>query len=528
MSFTRRPPAALFAIAVTTAAIVNLPLVYLFVRAVEGGWARYFEHVLSPGTMRLLIETILLVAGVVPLTLGLAVPMAWLVSRTDLPWRRGWAVLCALPLVFRSYVAAFALVAVFGPRGFVRTWLSPFGIDALPDIAYGYSGAVLSLGLFTYPYIYLPLVALLRNLDPALEESARTLGASRWSAFRRVILPQLRAPIYGGSLLVVLYAISDFGAVSIVRYNTLTLGIFSAYGTLFDRSVAAAISTVLVLLTLTFLLAQARLMRRTYASRTRAGRQWRPAPLGKWKLPSQLALGALTLLTVGTPTGVSVFWGIRALVEGNPLSADGFSAFRSVSVAAAAAVIAVVLAVPVSVIAVRHPGRFSRATERLTYSGNALPGLVVALAMVFLVTRYAAPVYQTVGILIAAYVIRFLPEAVTSIHATLSDIAPAFEEAARSLGRTPLQVLRELTLPMIRPGLLAGAGLVFLTTMKELPVTLILRPIGFETLATRIWTAADEGVFSEAALPSLLLLLASVGPVYLLIIRPLLSDKEVA
>jgi iron(III) transport system permease protein len=194
-------------------------------------------------------------------------------------------------------------------------------------------------------------------------------------------------------------------------------------------------------------------------------------------------------------------------------------------VSAAAAVVAVAASIPVAVWAVRYPSRVARVIARLSYSGYALPGLVIALSLVFLVTRHFRGMYQTLGLLIVAYCIRFLPEALSATRSALAAVAPAFEEAARSLGDGTWRVLRAITLPLIRSGLLAGAGLVFLTSMKELPATLILRPIGFETLATRIWSAASEGVFSEAAAPSLMLLVASAVPVWMLIIRPALSGR---
>jgi iron(III) transport system permease protein len=522
----RRSPLFLALPALATVVAVNLPLIYLFVRAGGSENRSYLQLVFSRDTGLLLVETLLLVAGVIALALAIALPTAWVVARTDLPARRFWAVVGALPLVFPSYVAAFSLVAVLGPRGFVQGWLEPLGVGRLPDLAYGYSGALLALALFTYPYIYIPLVAALRGLDPALEESSRTLGADGWTTFRRIVVPQLRPAMIAGSLLVALYTLSDFGAVSIVRYNTMTLGIFNAYAGLFDRSVAAALATVLVLLAGGLVLLENRLVATSRASRTRAAR---PAPLtalGAWKWPSIAGLSLVALLAVVLPTGVALFWGLRAVAAGNPLGTAWSSTWNSLGVSLAAALCTVVLALPIAAWAVRYPQPLSRIAERLSYMGNALPGLVIALSVVFFATRFAMGLYQTLALLIAAYAIRFLPQAVATLRTSLATLSPLFEEAARSLGRGPLGVLTSLTLPLIRPGLLAGLGLVFLTTMKELPATLILRPTGFDTLATRIWTAASEGIYSEAALPSLLLLAVTALPVHLLFIRPMLAERS--
>ena len=163
------------------------------------------------------------------------------------------------------------------------------------------------------------------------------------------------------------------------------------------------------------------------------------------------------------------------------------------------------------------------AVERLTFAGYALPGIVVALALVVASTRLARPLYQTATLLVGAYVIRFLPEATAATRSALASLSPVFEEAARSLGSSRFDVMRRITVPLIRPGLLAGGGLVFLTAMKELPATLILRPTGFDTLATRIWSESAVAAWSGAARPALLLLIASVVPLWLLVIRPLIG-----
>ena len=517
-----RPP-AFAALAVGTAVLVALPLIYILIRSLEGGFGRWAEVALSAATLKLVTQTLALAGGALALSLVVAVPAAWLVARTDLPWRRGWAVLAALPLVFPSYVAAFAWVAVFKGTGYLSEAVPAL---SLPWLAYGYGGAVAVLGLFTYPYLYLLMVASLRDLDPALEESSRALGAGRWRTFFQAVLPQVRPALYGGGLLVVLYTLSDFGAVSIVRYNTFTLSIFHAYQGLFDRTVAATLATVLVALSLGFLLLEARLSGRLRSGSGRRARRFRRVALGSWRGPALAFFGVLTTLTVGLPLAVVVGWGFRAAAAG--LGADlgrvASAALGSGGVALAAALVAVALAVPVAAWAVRYGTPAARLTERVSSLGYALPGLVIALSLVFFASRWARPLYQSLALLVAAYVLRFLPEALAAARASLKALPPSFEEAARSLGRSRWSVLTTLTVPLVRRGLLAGGGLVFLTSMKELPATLLLRPIGFETLATRVWSTASEGIYSQAALPALLLVLASAAPVYFLVVRPAISE----
>lgn len=525
---SRRPLVPLLALPVVLAALlVNLPLLYLFLRAGQRGSGFYLRTVLAPGTLVLLRETLLLVAGVVAFSLVLALPLAWLVVRTDLPGRRVWAVLVALPLAVPSYVAALSLIALLGPRGVVQGWLQqPFGVSRLPELCYGYRGALLALGLFTYPYIYLPAVAGLRALDPALEECSRSLGRGPRATLFKIVLPQLRAPLSAGALLVALYTLSDFGAVSLVRYNTLTLGIYNAYTGLFDRTVAACLATVLVFATGALVIAQGRLLRSARPTRNRPSRPFKPTPLGRFKWPCLALLGTTVSCTVGIPAALIAFWGMRAAVQGQQLQLAWGAARNALITSALAALACAALALPLASGARSRQGRIYRLAERLSYSGSALPGLITGLALVFIVTRALPMLYQSVGLVILAYVIRFLPEAVATVKASFAGLAPVFEEAARSLGRGPLAALATVVFPLIRPGLLAGAGLVFLTSMKELPATLILRPAGYETLATRIWGACAEGAYSEAALPSLLLLVACAAPVYLLIIRPMLAERS--
>ncbi len=516
----------LAAVALATALAVSAPLVYVVIRAAGAGPERLWSTIASPATLGLLARTVALVGGVVATAVAIALPAAWLVTRTDLPARRLWAVLGALPLVFPSYVAALALVATLGPRGYVTLWIEAWTPLRIGGLIYGYTGALLALALFTYPYVYLLLVAALRDLDPALEESSRGLGAGRWRTFARVVLPQLRPALYGGSLLVALYTVSDFGAVSITRFSTFTLAIYNAYRALFDRSLAAALSLVLVGLAVGLIGVEGLLVRRLPPHRLRPSRAAARRRLGRWKWPALLGLGGLASVNLALPLGVLIFWGVRAVRLGNPLGSTWQPALASLGVSLAAALAAVALSIPLALWAVRHPSPLARAAERLSRAGFALPGIVIALSLVFFVTRYLLPLYQTLALLVAAYVIRFLPESLAATRAAVASVSTRFEEAARSLGESQLGALRRLTLPLLRPGLLAGAGLVFLTAMKELPATLILRPTGFETLATRIWSTAAEGIYSQAALPGLVLVAISLLPTYLLVIRPALAPRS--
>jgi iron(III) transport system permease protein len=396
----------------------------------------------------------------------------------------------------------------------------PFGLERLPEI-YGFPGAMLTITLVSFPYVLLALQASMRGLDPCLEEASRSLGRGPWDTFRRVTLPHLRPAIAAGALLVALYSLRDFGAVSLLRYETFTWAIYLQYQTSFDRMAAAALSMVLVVLAVVILFIEVRTRGRARYHRSTGGVARPPAytGLGRWRWPALGFCALVVLLSLIMPISVLGYWLLRGVSAGELLRLALSSALNSGYISGLAAIVTAAAALPVGILVVRYSGHISGLLERATYVGFALPGIVIALALVFFGANYATPIYQTVGLLIFAYVILFLPQAVGSIRSSLLQVSSRVEEAARSLGGTPLRVLVTVTLPLVRPGILAGAALVFLTTMKELPATLLLSPIGFKTLATSIWSATSEAFFARAAVPALLLILVSSVPMAFLVIR---------
>jgi iron(III) transport system permease protein len=504
----RKAPLSLLLPACVTVALLLLPLVYLVVRAAGGG-GRGWRVLTRENTLELIFSTGLLVLGVTFASVTIGVSVAWLTTRTDLPGRRLWAVGAALPLVIPSYVAAFCLLGAFGPRGLLQQLL---GVERLPEV-YGYWGALAALTLSTYPYVLLLVSAALRNLDPSLEEAARGLGRTPFSVFRSVTLPALRPAIGAGALLVALYSLSDFGVVSLMRYDALTRAIYLQYKSLFDRTPAAVLALVLVALTALVLLLESRWRRRVSRSGPGAARQARPHRLGRWRWAALAYCASVVGAFLAVPAAVLVYWLARGLDRAElPLR----EAANSLTASALAAVVAALAALPVALVATRYPSRLTNALERLSFAGNALPGIVIALSLVFFAANYASPLYQTLALLVFAYVVRFLPQALAGVESSLASVGPRVEEAARALGRGPLAAALTVTVPLVRSGILAGAALVFLSAMKELPATLLLRPIGFDTLATEIWKLTSVGSYSRAAVPALLLIAVSAPFVYLL------------
>jgi len=485
-----------------------LPIAYLVVLA--GSSEDALALVLRDRTIGVLARTLLLAATVTGASVLIGLPIAWLTTRSDLPARRWWTILAVLPLVVPSYVGGYAVVAAFGPRGALQSLLQPLGVSRLPEL-YGFPGAALTLTLFSFPYVVLSVRGALLRLDPAYEEVSRSLGRGPWRTFWSVTIPQLRPAIAAGALLVALYSLADFGAVSLLQFDSFTRAIYVQYRASFDPTLAAVLALMLVACTAGVLLAESRLRGRARYHRSGAGAR-RPATvvrLGAWRWPALALCLVVVGLAVVVPIGTIVFWLLRGAAAGEPLNFVWDAALNSIIASILAAVLAVLASIPVAVLAVRHRGWLGALAERATYAGFALPGIVIGLAFVFVAARYLPAIYQTLPLLILAYLVRFTPEAVGITRASLLQVSPRIEEVARTLGRRPAAVLREVTLPIIRPGLAAGAALVFLTAMKELPTTILLAPTGFDTLAVRIWSATSEGFFARAAAPALLMVIVA-------------------
>jgi iron(III) transport system permease protein len=306
-----------------------------------------------------------------------------------------------------------------------------------------------------------------------------------------------------------------------MRYDSLTRAVYLQYRSLFDRTPAAILGLVLVLLTALVLVFELRTRGKGALYRSAPGVARSPAQvgLGRWRWPAAAFCSLVVGIGLVVPLVVLGYWLERAVSLGGPLAVGWEPVVNSLFASLAAAAICVAAAAPVAFLAVRWPRPWTRALERLAYAGNALPGIVIALSLVFFAANYASPVYQTLGLLLVAYAIRFFPQGVAGAHSAILRVDPHLEDAARGLGRRPLGVFTSVTGPLVAPGFLAGAALVFLSTMKELPATLLLRPIGFETLATEIWSATTVGGYSRAALPALLLIALSVPFVYVLSVR---------
>ena len=497
--------------ALLIAAISLLPVAYLLVR--EGmDIGRLRTLLSSPTTNALIRNTALLSFWVTLSCVVVGVSLAVLVVFVNLPGRRIWMVLFTLPLGIPAFVSTYTWVALgyrFAPSS---------------TFIYGLRGAVIVLTLALYPYVYLPTVAALRGLDTSQEGVARALGRGPFRTFFEITLPQLRVPIGSGALIIALHMLAEYGALELLRFRTLTTAIVQRATVLGSLDSARALSIVLTFGAIILLTADTMFFRKTGrplrvgsgVGQTRT--LWQP---GRWSIPLLLVSTA----TIAIALGVPLYGMARGLydISIGPASVDwgalGDVTWNTTRYALATAALVTVAALPVSLLVVRYPGRTALFAERATWVAHSLPGVVVSLGLVFFAVRWLHPFYQSSALLVVGYAILYLPIAVGAQQVGISQASVTFDNIARTLGRSPLAVFFSVTLPIALPGILAGIMLVVLNVGKELTMTLLLRPTGTHTLATKLWSTTNGEVldFTSAAPYAITMILLTAAPTYLLI-----------
>jgi iron(III) transport system permease protein len=497
------------------------PLAYLLYQGLSIApevWAR----LLKTRGPALLVSTLTLTALVTAGAVALGFLLAWLVERTDLPARRMFRSLLIAPLVVPCYLMAICYAAFFGTNGLLEKALVGLGWEASVWNIYGLGGAAYVLILATYPYAYVISRAALQRLDYTLLEAARCCGAGRARIVLQVTLPLLMPALSAGAILAALYVLSDFGVVMTMRFQTFVAAIYQQLTGRYDPSSAAALGTVLIFLTLLLLVGQGGLWgRRRFTPEKFSGRPPSQVRLGPGKIPALLFVMLVLAAGLFIPLGILFYWLVESwLVPQTVAQLWGASGamlfgylFHSLTVSAAAATLAVLLALPLAYTSVRHRDRLSQLWAWASQAGQALPGVLIALAILFLILQFFPGLYATVFLIVLAYVVRFYPQALQALGSGLAQVPVHLEEGARLLGQRPLQAFARVTLPLLKPALLGGWTLVFLSALRELPATLLLRPAGFDTLSVRIWTAAGEGFYAQAA-PAAILLVALSIPLF--------------
>ena len=481
--------------AVVAVLLSLIPFGYLLVRVFGAGFESFIESIERTRTLELLANSLLLAIAVSLSAMLIGTLQAWIAVRSNLPGRKVFAVLAALPLAIPSYVAAYSWVAVIpGFSGFFAAWL------------------LLTVG--TAPLVYLSVSAALARFDSATEEVASSLGAGKFAVLRKVTWPNIKGATFSGGLLSALYVLSDFGAVSIVRYDTFTRAIYNAYRASFDRNLAATLALILVAVTVLVLVVESRSRGKKRIGTVIANRLNR-IDLRVWKLPLVALLTGIASVSLVVPLASLTRWSIVGLPDTDWQEVSE-ALFSSIYLSVSGGMLTALLAVAIALIVVRFKTRLGFVLERSVWLTHATPGIVVALSLVYFSNQVAPWIYQTLFLVLIAYVALFLPNALSAISIPLSQSPTSLDEVSASLGLTKLQTLRRVVLPIAGPGIFAATTLVILTVLKELPATLLLRPTGVETLATRLWTETGVAAFSTAAPYALLLVLLAGIPAWLL------------
>ena len=492
-------PWTVLVLSLLVGAVSLVPLGFVIAMTIATGWDTAVALIFRPRVLELLGNTVWLVVITVPLCLMLGVAGAWLVERTRLRAHRVWAVLLAAPLAIPAFVNSYAWVSV------------------VPSMS-GLGSGVLLATLSYYPLVYIPAAATLSRLDPAIEQSAASLGLGPWRVFFRVILPQLRIAVAGGGLLVGLHLLAEYGAFAMIRFDTFTTAIMEQYRSTFNGAAGNMLASVLVALCLVMLVVEARARGNARYAKLGSGAQAAPTrlPLRAWQLPAQLGLAALAVLALGVPCWVIGRW----LVSGGAdiwETADLATALgQTLWLGLLGAIATTAAAFPLSWLAVRFSGWLSKSLELANYVTSSMPGIVLALAFVTVALRMVPDIYQSTLLLIVAYVLLFLPRALVSLRAGLAQAPKELEEAARALGRRPMAAFFRVTLRLAAPAAAGGAALVFLAIVNELTATLLLAPTGTNTLATQFWGLSSGIDYAGAAPYALLMILLSAPMTYLL------------
>lgn len=483
-------------------------------------WAHLREFVLP----EIWLNTAYLAAGVGTLTLLLGVSLAALTSLFEFPGRKilNWALM--LPLALPAYVLGFVHIGIWDFTGPIQTTLRQLGISwSLPSIR-SFGGGVLVLSLALFPYVYLLARSAFKQQAQRFIEAGQSLGLSPTATFFRVVLPMARPALAGGVLLVLMETLADFGTVSLFNIETFTTVIYKAWFSLFSLPTAQLLAACLGLIMLTLVLLEPWLRgRRSYASqRSSSTQQRQQLPRGQAYLASIYGFGVL-ILALLLPLGQLGWW-----VWKNAAASwdDRFPGFigHTLMLGALTAGIVAILAVVLALSQRRLPSSIGLLLTRIATIGYAIPGTVLAVGIFvplaaldnFIIAQGWASnssIRTSLYALVAALVARFLAVGFQPINSSLARISPSMENAAALLGSTGFNRIRRITLPLLRNGLWAAIMLTAVDVMKEMPITLMMRPFGWDTLALRVFELTSEGQWEYAALPALSLGLIGLLPV---------------
>jgi len=521
---------SLKSIEIVSALLVIIPILVILASFLQPE-SEIWRHIVDTLLIDLLKNTLILCSGVLAGTFVLGVGTAWLTAVCDFPGRKffNWALM--LPLAIPTYVLAFVFIGLLDFSGPVQTMLRahlPLTSRWFPDIRSA-GGVILVMSLALYPYVYLLARNAFLSQGKRVLEVSQALGQSRTKSFFNAALPMARPWIASGLMLVLMETLADFGAVSVFNYDTFTTGIYKAWFGFFSLAAAAQLSSVLLVFVILVVIIEqqmrARMQFHQVGRMTMANTRIRLKGWKKWS-----ACGILSVIVMFAfliPCVQLALWSFKSAAVELDSRYLGLLA-RSLFFSLTAAAIITGLGLLLAYIQRQHPDTLTNWTIRFASMGYALPGTVLAVGIVIMVnfadSQIIAAVEALTGIqlkailngtiitVLFAYTVRFLTAGFNSINSSMHRITRSLDEASMLLGTTGLTLLRKIHIPILKNGLYTAAILVFVDVMKEMPITLMTRPFGWDTLAVKIFELTSEGEWQRAALSSLTLVIAGLIP----------------
>lgn len=491
-----------------------------------------WRHLVENTLPLLLTNTFWLTLGVLLGTGFLGVSLAWLVAIYEFPGRRffSWALL--LPLAIPAYVTAFVALGLFDFTGPIQTTLRGWTNSDLhwfPEVR-SRTGVIIVMTLAFYPYVYLLARNAFESQGKRSLEVAQSLGFTRRTGFYKVALPMARPWVAGGLLLVLMETLADFGTVAVFNYDTFTTAIYKAWFSLFSLPAASQLASMLIIIVFIIVVLEQHFRARIrYAESRKSPRASRIQLTGQQKWFVMTFIATVWSCAFLLPLLQLLYWSVQSILVGFDLERYLEFLAHSLFLSCLAALITCTIVTMIVYAARRFPGRSMQFAVRTATIGYALPGAVLAIG-IFIplawlegwLSKLVFALFQietglliqgTIAVMLVAYLIRFMAVSHYSIHGAMQRITPSIEEAAMGMGLHGWALLSRIHFPILKSGIFTGAALVFVDVMKEMPITLMTRPFGWDTLAVRVYEMTSEGAWEQAAVPAATLVLAGLLPI---------------
>ncbi len=515
------------------AALVVVPVGVIF-SSVLAPAGEIWQHLVETTLISLLLNTFWLVLGVIVGTALLGISLAWFTAVYEFPGRRlfSWALL--LPMAIPAYVTAFVALGLFDFTGPIQTtlraWLDS-DLSWFPDIR-GRMGVIIVMTLAFYPYVYLLARNAFLSQGKRSLEVAQSLGFSRKQGFFKVVLPMARPWRAGGIMLVSMETLADFGTVAVFNYNTFTTAIYKAWFSMFSLQAASQLASLLIVMVFIVIVLEQQFRSRMRYAEAKSSAKAQRIQLAGWHNWAVTGFVVCVLFfAFFLPVAQLGYWSVQSFAQNYDVDRYLEFLWHSLTLSSLAALLICLVVIAMVYALRRYPDSATRYAVRTATIGYALPGTVLAigvyvplvwldgqlseLALHWFQLETGQLIQGTLAIMLIAYLIRFMAVSHYPIDSAMQRVTHSIDEAAMSLGVHGWAMIRTVHIPILKPGIFTAATLVFVDVMKEMPITLMTRPFGWDTLAVRIYEMTSEGQWEQAALPAVTLILAGLMPIYL-------------